>query len=50
MALVAVDDDTELAVRVGTGATVDPVVRNVGDPVALGLDRKDVIIIPGQAS
>ena len=47
MALVAIDDDTELAVRFGTGGTESPFGGNVGAQVSIGLDRKDVIIIPG---
>ena len=48
MALVAIDDDTELAVRFGTGSTASPAGRNIGGQVSIGLDRSDVIIIPGE--
>ncbi len=47
MALVAIDDDTELAVRFGTSGTANPSGRSVGAQVSIGLDRNDVIIIPG---
>ncbi len=48
MALVALDDATELAVRFGTGATANSSGSSVGEQVSIGLDRKDVIIIPGE--
>ena len=47
MVLVALDDETELAVRFGTGGTASPAVGNVGGQVSIGIDRSDVIIIPG---
>ncbi|MDE0698657.1 MAG: ABC transporter ATP-binding protein, partial [Boseongicola sp.] len=47
MALVAIDDDTEVAVRFGTGGRASPAGGNTGDQVSIGLDRTDVIIIPG---
>ncbi len=47
LALVAVDDDTELAVRFGTGGAASPSGSNIGARVSIGLDRNDVIIIPG---
>lgn len=47
MALVAVDDTTELSVRFGTGSGSQPDLGAVGDPVAIGLKRADVIVVPG---
>lgn len=47
MALVAVDDGTELAVRFGTGATANAPGGSVGETVAIALRREDVIVIPG---
>ena len=47
MVLVALDDDTELAVRFGTGGAASPAGSNIGGQVSIGIDRSDVIIIPG---
>ena len=47
MALVAIDDDTELAVRFGTSGTARHAGGNIGGEVSIGLHRKDAIIIPG---
>ncbi|MCY3878588.1 MAG: ABC transporter ATP-binding protein [Rhodobacteraceae bacterium] len=47
MVLVALDGDTELAVRIGTGGTANPAGGNIGGEVYIGIDRSDVIIIPG---
>ena len=47
MALVAIDDDTEVAVRFGTSGRASPAASITGDQVSIGLDRNDVIIIPG---
>ncbi|MEM7171931.1 MAG: ABC transporter ATP-binding protein [Pseudomonadota bacterium] len=45
-ALVAVDEETELAVRFGTGNIAKAVSLRPGDQAAIGLLREDVIIIP----
>ncbi len=50
MALVRIDDGTEVAVRFGTGATANASTNQVGDTVAVGLARDDVILIPGSAA
>ena len=50
MALVAIDDDTEVAVRFGTGGRASPAGGSTGDQVSIGLDRNDAIIIPGGQS
>ncbi|MEM9844326.1 MAG: ABC transporter ATP-binding protein [Pseudomonadota bacterium] len=47
MALVGIADDTELAVRFGTGAQSDGTKAQVGQQVAIGFHRDDAIIIPG---
>ena len=47
MALVSIDDDTEVAVRFGTSGRASPAASITGDQVYIGLDRNDVIIIPG---
>ena len=47
MAIVALDDAVELAVRFGTSAGTRPPGRAVGETVSIGLDRKDLILIPG---
>ena len=47
MALVAIGDDVELAVRFGTGAGARATDRTVGDRIAVALDRKNAILIPG---
>ena len=47
MVLVALDDDTELAVRFGTGGAASSAGSNIGGQVSIGIDRSDVIIIPG---
>ena len=46
MAIVAIDDDTEVAVRFGTSGTASPAGSNIGGEVSIGLDRNDAIIIP----
>ena len=46
-ALVAIDDQTELSVRFGTGSNVSTNSLSPGDTVSIGLNRDDVIIIPG---
>ena len=51
MALVAIDDETEVAVRFGTSATANATgARQPGTAVKVALDRKDIIIIPGGAA
>ncbi|MEM6900193.1 MAG: ABC transporter ATP-binding protein [Pseudomonadota bacterium] len=47
MALIAVGDGTELAVRFGTGAQSDGTKAQIGQQVAIGFHREDAIIIPG---
>lgn len=46
MALVAIDDGTELAVRFGTGGAASPSGAGLGGQVSIGLERSDVIFIP----
>jgi putative spermidine/putrescine transport system ATP-binding protein len=46
-ALVAVDDQTELSVRFGTGSAVRTSPLMPGEQVSIGLHRGDVIVIPG---
>ena len=48
MALVAIDDGTEVAVRFGTSGRASPAASITGAQVSIGLDRNDVIIIPGE--
>ncbi|WP_235439128.1 ABC transporter ATP-binding protein [Candidatus Rhodobacter oscarellae] len=50
MALVALDNGIELAFRFGTGATTNSTGGGLGEQVAVGLNRKDVIIIPGETT
>lgn len=45
-ALVAIDDETELSVRFGTGSTTRVDFLKNGDQVSIGLHRDDVIVIP----
>lgn len=45
-ALVAIDEETELSVRFGTGQTSRTISLHKGDRVHVGLHRKDIIIIP----
>ncbi|MEM7172336.1 MAG: ABC transporter ATP-binding protein [Pseudomonadota bacterium] len=45
-ALVAIDEETELSVRFGTGTIAKAVSLRPGDQAAIGLLREDVIIIP----
>ena len=46
MALVAIDDGTEMAVRFGTGGSANSSGGNFGDQVSIALDREGVIFIP----
>ena len=46
-ALVKLDEATELSLRFGTGATDRSVSLRAGDEVTIGLERRDVILIPG---
>ncbi len=45
-ALIAIDDETELSVRFGTGSAARTHSLKPGDRVSVGLHRKDVIVIP----
>ncbi len=47
MALVSIKDTVQLAVRFGTGQGSTGAAYAVGDAVAVGLDRNDIITIPG---
>ncbi|MGI9408312.1 MAG: ABC transporter ATP-binding protein [Hyphomicrobiaceae bacterium] len=47
-ALVALDDHTELSVRFGTGSQVTTNLLKPGDKVSIGLNREDVIVVPGE--
>lgn len=49
-ALMSISDQHEIAFRFGTDANSARNVMRPGDPVALGLNRSDVIIIPRDAS
>ena len=46
-ALMAIDDEQNLAFRFGTDASSSEQLLKPGEPVSLGLHRRDVIIIPG---
>lgn len=46
-ALVRIGDGTELSVRFGTGATDRNIALRPGEKVTIGLERQDVILIPG---
>jgi putative spermidine/putrescine transport system ATP-binding protein len=50
MAIVALEDSVELALRFGTGATAAPSVGKIGDKVSIGLHRKDIILIPKESA
>jgi len=45
-ALTSISDKHDLAFRFGTDASSSEHTMQQGDPISLGLDRKDVIIIP----
>ncbi len=45
-ALTAINDEVELAYRFGTSSLASQYALHPGDPIALGLKREDVIIIP----
>ncbi len=45
-AIVSIDGEYELSVRFGTGASSSAERLRPGDPVSLGLNRADVIVIP----
>ena len=45
-ALMSINDQHDIAFRFGTDADAAQKVLHPGDPVALGLNRSDVIIIP----
>jgi putative spermidine/putrescine transport system ATP-binding protein len=46
-ALLALDDGTELSVRFGTGSEDRAGLIKAGDEISVGLNREDVIVIPG---
>ncbi len=46
--IVAIDDQTELQVRFGTGSKAKSSYPQAGDTVSVGLGRDDVIVIPGE--
>lgn len=47
-ALLALDDGTELSVRFGTGSEERTGLLQSGDEISIGLNREDVIVIPGE--
>ena len=46
-ALVALGKDTELSVRFGTGSNTRLLEHQAGTKVSIGLNREDIILIPG---
>lgn len=46
-ALVSIDEQTELSVRFGTGSAAKASALNPGERVRIGLQREDIIVIPG---
>ena len=47
-ALVAVGGEYELSVRFGTRSSSEAERLQTGDRISLGLDRADVIVVPGK--